>query len=112
MNVFLHFIDAISWPENLRFYLSADTVTNKEVLNILSTTEYPLTTVSNRISVLEHLTNQLLETSAVREDLANEGQLPLEDHCRVCHRYVFSPFIARKKHSDFFSEIMIVMMML
>merc|ERR1712096_282220 len=25
-------------------------------------------------------------TAAVRDDLINEGHLPLEDHCRVCHR--------------------------
>jgi len=86
MNVFLQFIDPITWPENLRFYLSADPATNQEVLQILNSTEYPFTSVGNRISMLSFLTNQLLSTSAVREDLINEGQLPLEDHCRVCHK--------------------------
>merc|ERR1712130_34771 len=34
----------------------------------------------------QHLTSSVLATAAVRDDLINEGHLPLEDHCRVCHR--------------------------
>ena len=30
------------------------------------------------------LTDALLNTSAVRDDLLNEGSTPAEDHCRVC----------------------------
>ena len=36
--------------------------------------------------MLRILTNALLSTSAVRDDLLNEGALAPEDHCRVCHK--------------------------
>lgn len=32
------------------------------------------------------MSDQFLTTNAVREDIANEGALPTEDHCRVCYR--------------------------
>jgi len=86
MNLFLYFIDSITWPENLRFYLSSDPVYNAGALDVLATCEYPFTNVENRLKVLKQLTDILLSTSAVRDDLLNEGSLPLEDHCRVCHR--------------------------
>jgi len=86
MNVFLHFYDSVTWPENLKFYLSNDPVGNKAPLDVLNTTEYPFTTLANKVLVLQHLTSSMLATAAVRDDLINEGHLPLEDHCRVCHR--------------------------
>ena len=86
MNVFLHFHDTVTWPENLRFYLSNDPATHAAPLAVLEATEYPFTSIENRVAVLEHLTNCVVSTSAVREDLANEGQLAMEDHCRVCHK--------------------------
>ena len=86
VNVLLYMMDNITWPENLKFYLSSDPEANETVLNILQTTEYPFTSVENKLTVLSHLTNTVLATAAVREDLASEGQLPQEDHCRVCHR--------------------------
>jgi nucleosome-remodeling factor subunit BPTF len=88
MNVFLYFVDHVTWPENLRFYLSADPTApgHPEALAILTTTEYPFTSLENRLRVLRTLTDNFLNTGAVRDVLQNEGQLPLEDHCRVCHR--------------------------
>jgi len=86
MNVFLHFYDSVTWPENLKFYLSNDPVGNKAPLEVMNTTEYPFTTLANKVLVLQHLTSSMLATAAVRDDLINEGHLPLEDHCRVCHR--------------------------
>ena len=86
VNVLLYMYDNVTWPENLKFYLSSDQENNSEVLNILNTTEYPFTSVGNKLTMLHHLTNIVLATAAVREDLATEGQLPAEDHCRVCHR--------------------------
>ena len=86
VNVLLYMYDNVTWPENLKFYLSSDPEVYGEPLNILNTTEYPLTNVKNKLTVLHHLTNSVLATAAVREDLATEGLLPAEDHCRVCHR--------------------------
>ena len=86
VNVLLYMMDNITWPENLKFYLSSDPEANESALNILQTTEYPFTSVENKLKVLGHLTNTVLATAAVREELASEGQLGQEDHCRVCHR--------------------------
>ena len=86
VNVLLYMMDSITWPENLKFYLSSDPEANETALTILQSTEYPFTTVENKLTVLAHLTNTVLATAAVREDLASEGQLGQEDHCRVCHR--------------------------
>jgi hypothetical protein len=51
--------------------------------------------VENRLRVLRTLTDAVLSTAALRDVLQNEGQLPLEDHCRVCHRLgdMVSPFL-------------------
>ena len=86
MNVFLYFVDSITWPENLKFYLSSDPVCHKDALELFSNVEYPFCGVEEKLKMLQHLTDQLLVTSAVREDLMNEGSLPLEDYCRVCHK--------------------------
>jgi len=88
INVMLYVVDWVTWPENLRFYLSADPTApgHPEALTVLTTTEYPFTTVENRLRVLRTLTDAVLSTAALRDVLQNEGQLPLEDHCRVCHR--------------------------
>ena len=86
MNVFLHFYDTVTWPENLTVYLSNDPVANAAPLRVLQSTEYPFTSLENRVTVLQHLTNSVLSTAAVRDDLVNEGSLPMEDHCRVCHK--------------------------
>jgi nucleosome-remodeling factor subunit BPTF len=88
INVLLYVVDPVTWPENLRFYLSADPTApgHTEALTVLTTTEYPFTSVENRLCVLRTLTDAFLNTAALRDVLQNEGQLPLEDHCRVCHR--------------------------
>jgi nucleosome-remodeling factor subunit BPTF len=97
INVMLYVVDWVTWPENLRFYLSADPTApgHPEALAVLTTTEYPFTSVENRLRVLRTLTDAVLSTAALRDVLQNEGQLPLEDHCRVCHRLgdMVSPFM-------------------
>ena len=47
---------------------------------------YPYINIFVFVQVLKLLTDALLCTSAVRDDLLNEGSLPPEDHCRVCHK--------------------------
>lgn len=73
VNVVLYFVDAMTWPEVLRSYVESDKEFDSGTLNILSTSEYPFTTVENRLKVLQFLTDQFLITNPVREDLLNEG---------------------------------------
>ena len=51
MNVFVNFIDSVTWPENLRFYLNTDADVYKEGLHIINNCEYPFTNVEDRIKV-------------------------------------------------------------
>jgi nucleosome-remodeling factor subunit BPTF len=60
MNVFVNFIDSVTWPENLRFYLSTEPDLYKEALDVVTSCEYPFTDVENRIKVLRILTDALL----------------------------------------------------
>ena len=62
VNVLLYMYDNVTWPENLKFYLSSDQENNQEVLDILNTTEYPFTSIKNKLTVLHHLTNTVLAT--------------------------------------------------
>jgi nucleosome-remodeling factor subunit BPTF len=75
VNVVLYFVDAMTWPDVLRSYVESDKDFDSGTLNILSTSEYPFTTVENRLKVLQFLTDQFLITNPVREDLLNEGIL-------------------------------------
>ena len=94
INALFFFLDSMTWPEALRQFLGSDPVTFAEPLAILQEyQEYPVADtkesksyVSARIDLLSFMADQFLTTNAVREDIANEGALATEDHCRVCHR--------------------------
>ncbi|XP_020295522.1 nucleosome-remodeling factor subunit NURF301 isoform X2 [Pseudomyrmex gracilis] len=86
VNVSLYFVDSMTWPEVLRSYVESDKGFDQNILQILTTTEYPFTTIEDRIKVLQFLTDQFLITNPVREDLLHEGSMHYDDHCRVCHR--------------------------
>ncbi|XP_033322004.1 nucleosome-remodeling factor subunit NURF301 E(bx) isoform X1 [Megalopta genalis] len=86
VNVSLYFVDPMSWPEVLRSYVESDKCFDENILQILSTCEYPFTSIEDRIKVLQFLTDQFLITNPVREDLLHEGNMHYDDHCRVCHR--------------------------
>lgn len=86
VNISLYLIDAVTWPEILRSYVDSDAANDRGVLDILSNTEYPYTTVDNRLRVLQFLTDQFLVTAAVRDDICKEGPIHYDDHCRICHR--------------------------
>ncbi|XP_034937972.1 nucleosome-remodeling factor subunit NURF301 isoform X2 [Chelonus insularis] len=86
VNVSLYFVDSMTWPEILRSYVESDKQFDQNILNILTNTEYPFTTIENRLKVLQFLTDQFLITNPVREDLIHEGNMHYDDHCRVCHR--------------------------
>ncbi|KAL6258442.1 hypothetical protein P5V15_010398 [Pogonomyrmex californicus] len=86
VNVSLYFVDSMTWPEVLRSYVESDKGFDQNILQILTTTEYPFTAIEDRIKVLQFLTDQFLITNPVREDLLHEGTMHYDDHCRVCHR--------------------------
>ncbi|XP_032667402.1 nucleosome-remodeling factor subunit NURF301 isoform X2 [Odontomachus brunneus] len=86
VNVSLYFVDSMSWPEVLRSYVESDRSFDQNILQILTTTEYPFTAIEDRIKVLQFMTDQFLITNPVREDLLHEGSMHYDDHCRVCHR--------------------------
>ncbi|XP_012254800.2 nucleosome-remodeling factor subunit NURF301 isoform X2 [Athalia rosae] len=86
VNVSLYFVDQMTWPEVLRSYVESDKCFDENILNTLSSCEYPFTSVENRIKVLQFLTDQFLISNPVREDLLHEGTVHYDDHCRVCHR--------------------------
>ncbi|XP_018314724.1 nucleosome-remodeling factor subunit NURF301 isoform X2 [Mycetomoellerius zeteki] len=86
VNVSLYFVDSMTWPEVLRSYVESDKGFDQNILQTLTTTEYPFTAIEDRIKVLQFLTDQFLITNPVREDLLHEGTMHYDDHCRVCHR--------------------------
>uniref|UniRef100_A0A182FGM4 Nucleosome-remodeling factor subunit NURF301 n=1 Tax=Anopheles albimanus TaxID=7167 RepID=A0A182FGM4_ANOAL len=86
VNIALYLMDAFTWPEILRNYVESDPNLDQAVLKILGTTEYPYVPAEDRLYVLQFLTDQLLVTSSVRDDMTQEGPIRYDDHCRVCHR--------------------------
>ena len=96
-NSILYFMDSFTWPESLKLYLYSDPVVYAGALEILHRNkEYPFASsdmggteggwIENRVALLSYLADQFLTTSAVREDIQNEGRQAQEDHCRICHR--------------------------
>lgn len=86
VNISLYLIDTITWPEILRIYVESDPSFSREVLGILSTREYPYSGIEDRLTILQFLTDQFLQTTFVRDDLIQEGPIHYDDHCRNCHR--------------------------
>lgn len=86
LNISLYLMDSITWPEVLRIYVESDPSFSREVLEILSTKEYPYTEIEDKLTVLQFLTDQFLTTTFVRDDMIQEGPIHYDDHCRVCHR--------------------------
>ncbi|XP_063923379.1 nucleosome-remodeling factor subunit NURF301 isoform X3 [Zophobas morio] len=86
VNISLYLIDYVTYPEVLRSYVESDKNFDQKVMHILSSTEYPFSTLDDRIAVLQFLTDQFLTTNPVREDLLSEVPMHYDDHCRVCHK--------------------------
>ncbi|CAH1971965.1 unnamed protein product [Acanthoscelides obtectus] len=86
VNISLYLIDYMTYPEILKAYVESDKNFDSKVLEILSTTDYPFSTLEDRIKVLQFLTDQFLITNPVREDLLSEVPMHYDDHCRVCHK--------------------------
>lgn len=86
VNISLYLIDQFTWPEILRSYIESDATFDRNVLDILTNNEYPYTSIDNRLTVLQFLTDQFLITTMVREEIVQEGPIHYDDHCRICHR--------------------------
>ena len=96
INSILYFMDSFTWPESLKLYLYNDPVAYALPLQIFEKNkEYPLApltcsnkdlAIENRVDMLSFLADQFLTTTAVRDDIVNEGRQAPEDHCRICHR--------------------------
>ncbi|XP_064211218.1 nucleosome-remodeling factor subunit NURF301 isoform X5 [Tribolium castaneum] len=86
VNISLYLIDYITYPEVLRSYVESDKSFDQKVLQILTNSDYPFTSLDDRIAVLQFLTDQFLTTNPVREDLLSEVPMHYDDHCRVCHK--------------------------
>lgn len=78
VNISLYLIDNITYPEVLRSYVESDKNFDQNVLNILTTSDYPFTCLEDRIKVLKFLTDQFLITNPVRDDLLSEGKVYLQ----------------------------------
>lgn len=77
VNISLYLLDYVTWPEVLRSYVESDSSFDVTVLNILNTTDYPYTSLENKITVMRFLTDQFLTTNPVREDLISEGKIKI-----------------------------------
>lgn len=86
VNIVLYLIDGVTWPEVLRSYVESSALFDKNVLEILTEKEYPYTSIEDRLTVLQFLTDQFLISTTVRDDMLREGPIHYDDHCRVCHR--------------------------
>ncbi|KAL1380068.1 hypothetical protein pipiens_014471, partial [Culex pipiens pipiens] len=86
VNIALYLIDTITWPEVMRSYIESDSALDRDVLKILSTSEYPFVGAQQRLRVLQFLTDQFLVTTTVRDDMLQESPIHYDDHCRICHR--------------------------
>lgn len=86
INITLYLMDNMTWPEILRSYVESDSVFDRNILEILSTREYPYTGIEDRLTVLQFLTDQFLVTTCIRDDMLQEGPIHYDDHCRICHR--------------------------
>lgn len=86
VNIVLYLIDSITWPEVLRSYVESDPSFDRNVLHILITKEYPYTSIEDRLTVLQFLSDQFLTSTTVRDDMLREGPIHYDDHCRICHK--------------------------
>ncbi|XP_050535545.1 nucleosome-remodeling factor subunit NURF301 isoform X2 [Daktulosphaira vitifoliae] len=88
INSILYFMDNITWPEVLKDYIESDKSFDSNVVKVFNNgDEYPFTSIKNRLTVLQFLTDQFLTTTPIREGFVPEGHsFQYDDHCRVCHK--------------------------
>lgn len=74
VNITLFLLDVMTWPEVLRLYVESDKSFDQNIVRILNSSEYPFTSVEDRVAVLQFLCNQFLITNPVRDNLLSEGE--------------------------------------
>lgn len=97
INIAYFFNDAMTWPEVVRAYLESDKNNlddYKDTIAVLEMPEFPFVSVSDKMTVLQTLTDIFLTTNKVREEILNEGNITYDDHCRACHKYEYVSFYA------------------
>ena len=89
INISIFFLDSMTWPEVFRAYLESDKNSHdeyKDVLSVLQHPDFPFASVSDRLKVLQTLSDLFLSTNRIREEILNEGNIQYDDHCRACHK--------------------------
>ncbi|XP_076809805.1 nucleosome-remodeling factor subunit BPTF-like isoform X1 [Clavelina lepadiformis] len=81
----LYFIDYLTWPEVLRSYFESSPEF-KNVLTVVQLKDFPFVDVSQKLEVLEMLSDKFLASTKIRDELMMDGTIRYDDHCRVCHR--------------------------
>ena len=97
INISLFFMDSVTWPEIFRVYLESDRNSFEEcrdVISVLQMPDFPFVSVSDKLKILQTLSDHFLSTNRVREEILNEGNIQYDDHCRACHKYVRLDFNA------------------
>lgn len=82
INIVLNHLDFMTYGEILRRYVESDERFGAEILNTLTDCNYPFVNVEKRLIVLKWLCDQFLITNALRNELAAEGIIKHDDHCR------------------------------
>ena len=87
INISLYVLDSMTWYECVRTYLDSDaSIEFRQGLPALDKSNYFSTTISERLLILQTLTDLFLSTNPVREEITNEGTINYDDHCRSCHK--------------------------
>lgn len=85
INIQLFLLDGMTWPEVVRTYIECDQEMH-DYLPYVEAENYPYLTVRDKVKVLQFLTDQILASNKVREEILSEGAITYDDHCRNCHR--------------------------
>ncbi|ELT92003.1 hypothetical protein CAPTEDRAFT_190746 [Capitella teleta] len=87
INVGFYFLDGMTWYECVRAYLDSDGSRDfRSALPALGNTDYTKVSLSERLQILQTLTDLFLSSNSVRETIINEGNIQYDDHCRNCYR--------------------------
>lgn len=87
VNISLFFLDAMTWPELLRAILDSEKHPEyRRYLSVVESPNYPFVSYIEKMKVLQTLTDLVMATTKVREEIINEGNIHYDDHCRACHK--------------------------
>lgn len=89
VNLSFYLNDFMSWPQLLREYINSISPENdpsSALSHLEMCNRYPFVDFRIRLRVLQHLTDQFLASSAVREEIIRENVIRYEDYCRICHK--------------------------